>query len=121
MLGIVGAAIPTAILSLVQRAWIVVYTCRQVGIGVGEFVRRAYGRGLVVLAVLSLVSWPLAQLAEGGGWPRLLALMAVPCLLWFPLCWWVAFDGVDRRRIRQVVQGTCDRFGIRMRVASSDG
>lgn len=121
MLGIVGAALPTAVLSLTQRAWIVVYTCRQVGIGVGEFVRRAYGRGLVVLVVLSLVAWPLAQLAAGGGLPRLLGLMAVPSLLWFPLCWWVAFDGVDRRRLLRVVQGTCDRFGIRLRVASSDG
>ncbi len=121
MLGVVGVAIPTAVLAVGQQLWMAVYTCRQVGMSPGEYLRRAWLRPGLVCLVLAAVSWPLGQLALGAGPVALFAWMLVPTLLWFPLSWFLVFEPGDRRRLLRVLQGTLDRFGIPMRVLPSDG
>jgi O-antigen/teichoic acid export membrane protein len=73
-LGVEGVAIGTAIPSAIASALLLVYVCRQVGVGVAEYLRRSFLVPCVCAALLSLAWMGMVVLMPPAGWGSLLAV-----------------------------------------------
>ncbi len=101
---VVGVVIPTVVLGVVERVIITVHTARISELALARYLREAYLWPTVVIITLAAVSLVLQFYVDPRTlWP-LLACMAVPGLLWFPLSWWVALDVQDRSRLMRLVR-----------------
>jgi O-antigen/teichoic acid export membrane protein len=73
-LGVEGVAIGTSVPSAIASVALLVYVCRQVGVGVGEYLRRSFLTPCLLAALLTAAWWWMVALAPPVGWGSLVAI-----------------------------------------------
>ncbi|MHB1033993.1 MAG: oligosaccharide flippase family protein [Pirellulales bacterium] len=109
---ITGVVIPTVVTRVLERIVLTPYVARATGIGTWRYLREAYAGSCVVLAFLTAAAAGMQIAFDPQSLVWLAACAAVPVGLWFPLCWWVAFDDRDRDHFRSLFRRTMTRFGL---------
>src|SRR5262249_30156601 len=72
-LGVEGVALGTAIPSALSSVVLAVYGCRELGVGVGEYVRRSFLGPCALAVPLAVAWWAVAVWSPPVGWWALLA------------------------------------------------
>jgi len=94
-LGVLGVALGTLLSGLLTNAWIAPLTaCRELGVGVGAYLRATVMRALVPTAAAGLVAVFVEDRLPTG--PAQLAGMAGVAVVFVALFWWQGLSASDR-------------------------
>ncbi len=102
-IGVVGVVIPTLFIALVRRPVIIIHAARLCGVPVRLYLRKAYLRPAVVLALLAGAAVAVRLLAKPASPASLLAWGGALGVLFAALSWWVGLGPGDRASIRQTI------------------
>lgn len=103
-LGVLGVVIPTLVIGAIRRPIIIVHAARLCGVPVGHYLREAYLRPTVVLALLTGAAVSVRLLAKPSSLLPLLAWGSGLGLLFAALFWWVGLHKPERATLRGVLK-----------------
>lgn len=103
-MAILGAAIPTVVCRAISRGILTVHVARMTKTSLQVFLRQAYQGPAIVLFALLATALPLRLWVQPDDIVSLAACVAVPVLIWCPVCWFFGFQEEDRGRISRLLQ-----------------
>lgn len=95
-LGIIGAVIPTVIMSAIERPILTVYTAKACELSTWRYLSEAYIRPLIVLVIVGIIAAVTRFFVEPTSLFSLIACFTATAAVWIPACWLIGFDGRDR-------------------------
>jgi len=101
-LGVLGVVIPTLVIGAIRRPIIIVHAARLCDIPVRDYVRQAYLRPTVVLALLTSAALGVRAFARPESVGALAIWGVALGVLFAILCWLIGFDRTDRGALRNL-------------------
>jgi O-antigen/teichoic acid export membrane protein len=96
-LGVVGVAIPTLVVFIIRRIAETAYVTHITKVGLSRYLLGAYLPPVATLLILAPAAFALRLLIRPQSLPMLLLAAVLFGLSWAPVCWFVGFDGEDRK------------------------
>jgi O-antigen/teichoic acid export membrane protein len=108
-LGVIGVVVPTAVLGLIRRPILIVYTARVCNLSVRTYLGKAYLRPSIVLVGLSLVALALLQFIRPDSILELVLCVIGLGIAWAVMVWFIGLENEDRNSfmgiMRQFLKG----------------
>lgn len=102
-LGIIGIVIPPVILAIIRRPIVAAYTAKVCRLSPWRYLADTYTRPLVVLLFLGIIASATRIIFQPGTVFSVLACLALTAAAWFPLCWFIGLDALDRKSFHNIV------------------
>lgn len=104
-MGIPGVIVATIIMGAIRRPIFVFIIAKWCGIPLGEYMREAYAKPLIVTGISLGIMIGIRSILAINGYPSLILAVGLSGFSWALLCWVIGLNKQDRKMILSSMSG----------------